>query len=170
MAALATATKTSMRILKSKPMNFKVANGITIYLGGLVGLATASFVPVTAKRGYAIPHDNIANIEYLGIAIGSPFSLSTSNTVVGSTSPGSGNVVPEISVETGEIILLGVTVTGVSAQSDVGKAIYGATDNVNDLTVTSNNTPYIGEVERWISSTTCDVRLFGRDAWIAQNA
>lgn len=170
MAALQAAAQRNMRILKSKPMNYKVANGQTIYLGGIVGLATVSYVPLTAARGYAIPYANVANIEYLGVAIGSPFSLSTSNTIVGNTSPGSGQVVPEVSVETGELILIGVTVTGVSAITDIGRAVYLSTDNPNDLTVTSNNTPYVGEVERWISSTTCDVRLFGRDAWIAQNA
>ena len=170
MAALSAAQTISMRVLKSKPMNYKVANGITVYLNSIVGLATVSYVPLTAARGYAIPYANVANIEYLGVAIGSPFSLSITNTVVGATSPGTGLVVPEVSVETGELILLGVTVTGVSAQSDLGRAVYLSTDNPNDLTVTSNNTPYVGEVERWISSTTCDVRLFGRDAWIAQNA
>ena len=158
--ALSAATSKVMRILNSAPVNYRVANGITIYLGGFVGIANASFV-TTAKRGYLIPWENTANLEWAGIAIGSPFNLSTSNTVVGNTS---GTPVPECSVETGEIMLVRHAVTGASAQSDVGKPVYGTDDDV--LTLSSNNTTRMGEVEYWHSSTSCDVRVLGRAIWL----
>jgi len=161
MAALSAATNKRVRILNSRVQNYKVANGVTIYLGGFIGLANVSFV-TTAKRGYAIPWENTANLEWLGLAIGSPFNQSTSNTVVGDTSA---SVVPEVSAETGAFILVQHTVTGVSAQSDVGKAVFGTNDN--DLTLTSNNTTRMGDVEYWHTSTTCDVRVYGRDVWLA---
>lgn len=162
MAALSTATPRKIRVLKSAMQNYRVANGVTIYLGGFLALANVSFVPYTAKRGYAIPWENTANIEWLGLAVASPFDLSITNTVVGNTS---GEPVPEVSVETGEFILLQHVVTGVSAQSDVGKAVYATNDN--DLTLTSNNTTRMGEVEYWHSSTSCNVRVYGRNVWLA---
>ena len=161
MAALSAATPKVMRILKSIPMNFRVANGVTIYLGGFTALANVSFV-TTAKRGYAIPWENTANTEWLGIATGSPFDLSTTNTVVGDTSA---SVVPEVSCESGELVMVRHAVTGAAAQSDVGRAVYGTDDNV--LTITSNNTTRIGEIEYWHSSTSCDVRIYGRTTWLA---
>lgn len=161
MSALGTATARKIRLLHSAMQNYRVANGVTIYLGAFVGLANVSFVPYTAKRGYAIPWENTANVEWLGLATGSPFDLSVSNTVVGNTS---GEPVPEVSVETGEFIIVQATVTGVSAQSDVGKAVYASNDN--DLTLTQGNTSRMGEVEYWHSSTSCNVRVYGRTAWL----
>lgn len=161
MAALSAATNKVMRILHSSTVNYRVANGITIYLGGFIGLANVSFV-TTAKRGYAIPWEDTANLEWLGIATGSPFNLSTTNTVVGDTSA---SVVPEVSAETGEFVLVRHAVTGASAQSDLGKPVYASNDN--DLTLSSSNTTRMGEVEYWHTSTTCDVRVYGRTVWLA---
>ncbi len=161
MSALGTATPRKIRVLHSSMQNYRVANGITIYLGGFTGLANVSFVPYTAKRGYAIPWENTANLEWLGLATGSPFNLSVVNTVVGDTSA---EPPPEVSVETGEFILLQHAVTGVSAQSDTGKPVYASNDN--DLTLSSNNTARMGEVEYWHSSTSCNVRVYGRTAWL----
>lgn len=167
MAALSAATPVRMRILQSAQQNYKVANSNTIYMGAIVGLAQADYV-LTADRGYAIPFENTANVEYLGIAINSPFDLSVTNTVVGDTS---GSPIPEVTVEGGVIVLIQVTVTGVAAASDVGDQVYGADDNPNAMTTTSNNTDGpLGEVERWYSSTTSDVLMYGRAAYAAQNA
>jgi hypothetical protein len=162
MSALSVATARKIRVLKSAMQNYKVANGVTIYLGGFTALANVSFVPYTAKRGYAIPWENTANIEWLGLAVGSPFNLTIVNTVIGDTSA---EPPPEVSVETGEFILLQHAVTGVGAQSDVGRAVYATNDN--DLTVTANNTTRMGEVEYWHSSTSCNVRVYGRNVWLA---
>lgn len=168
MAALSAATPVRMRIQMSAQHNYKVANSNTIYMGAIVGLAQADYVPLTADRGYAIPWENTANVEYLGIAINSPFDLSVTNTVVGNTSA---SVIPEVTVEGGIIVLQQVTVTGVAAVTDTGDQVYGATDNPNDLTTVSNNTDgALGEVERWYSSTTSDVLMYGRAAYAAQNA
>lgn len=168
MAALTVSTPVRMRILSSAQHNYKVANSNTIYLGSIVGLAQLGYVPLTADRGFAIPFEDTANVEYLGIAINSPFDLSVTNTVVGDTSA---SVLPEITVEGGVVVLQQVTVTGVAAAADVGNQVFGATDNPNDLTDSSNSTDgALGEVERFFSGTTSDVLMYGRAVYAAQNA
>jgi hypothetical protein len=158
--ALSAAVQRRYRVLDSAVQNYRVANGVTIYLGAICAVANVSYV-TTAKRGYLIPWDDLANGQYAGIAIGSPFNLSTSNTVVGNTSA---SPVVEASVETGELILEKFAVTGASAQSDVGKNVFASDDDT--LTLTSGTLNRVGVVEYWYSSTTCDVRLFGRSKWL----
>lgn len=160
MAALTAFTNKRYRLIKSAKNNYIVANGVTIYMGAFVGIANVSFV-TTARRGYAIPWENTANIEWGGIAEPT-IDITASNTVVGDTSA---TPPDEVSCEGGELILLSHAVTGAAAQSDVGRAVYGSNDN--DLTITSNNTTRIGEIESWITSTTCHVRILGRTAWLA---
>ncbi len=52
-----------------------------------------------------------------------------------------------------------VSVTGVSAQTDVGKPVFASDDNVLTLTATGNQIP-AGWIERWHNTTICDVAMF----------
>lgn len=54
-------------------------------------------------------------------------------------------------------ILKGITVTGASAQADVGKPVNATDDGTFTLTLTSGYR--VGRVLEWITSTTCDVVL-----------
>lgn len=160
MAALTAFTNKRYALIKSAKFNVKVANAVTIYMGGFTAIANVSFV-TTARRGYAIPWENTANIEWGGIAEPT-IDITTTNTIVGDTSASPPD---EVSCEGGELILKGHAVTGAAAQSDIGRAVYGTNDN--DLTITSNNTTRIGEIDEWITSTTCHVRILGRSVWLA---
>lgn len=144
---------------KSVVQNYRVANGDTIYIGSYVGMPGTK--SLTSRRGYATTYRDVQTIEYLGLAIGSPFNLSTTNTIVGDTSA---SPVVQVTCETGPFIEEQRVVTGVSAQSDVGKAVYLTSDT--DMTLTQSQGPATGRVEYWWSSTTCDVMNYGRLAAI----
>lgn len=160
MSALSVATQRRYRLWgKSVVQNYRVANGDTIYIGSYVGMPGTS--SLTSRRGYATTYRDVKTIEYLGLAIGSPFNLSTSNTIVGDTSA---TPVVEVTCETGPFIEEQRVVTGVSAQTDVGKALYLSNDN--DMTITASQAPAVGRVEYWWTSTTCDAMLYGRLAGI----
>lgn len=160
MAALTAATARRYR-LRGKPemQNFRVLNAHTIYVGSFVCMpGTAG---LTSARGYARTYSNTQTVEWLGLAIGSPFDLSTTNTIVGDTSA---TPIIEVTCETSAFVLEQYAVTGVSAQTDVGKAFYASNDN--DLTLTSSQSPAVGRIDYWWSSTTCDVLFYGRTAAI----
>lgn len=160
MAALTAASQRRYRLWgKSVLQNYRVMNSQTIYVGSFVG--TPGTVGLTSARGYARTYTDEQTIEWLGLAIGSPFNLSTTNTIVGDTSA---SPVIEVSCETGPFVLEQYTVTGVSAQTDVGKALYARNDN--DLNLTASQAPAAGRVEYWWSSTTADALLYGRLAAI----
>lgn len=156
MAALQAATQRRYRPQgKSVVQNYRVFNGDTIYIGSYVGMpGTAS---LTSRRGYATTYRDVKTIEYLGLAIGSPFNLSTSNTIVGDTSA---SPVVEVTCEIGPFIEEQRACTGVTAQTDVGKALYLSNDN--DMTITASQAPVVGRVEYWWTSTTIDAMLYGR--------
>lgn len=137
--------------------NWRVANGDTIYVGSFCGLPGA--VGLTSRRGYVTTYRDTQQIQWVGIAKGSPFNLSTSGTIVGNTSPSGGNPVVEVTTDAGPGMLEQYTVTGVSAQTDVYKAVYASNDN--DLTLTASQSPAIGRVLYWWSSTTADVMIYG---------
>lgn len=143
----------------SVPQNWRVANGVTIYFGSFCMIPGAN--SLTSTRGYARPYQTVQRQLWIGMAIGSPFNLSTTNTIVGDTSA---SVVPEVTTEAGPFILEQYAVTGVSAQADVRLSVYASSDN--DLT-TSTSSPanaedtVVGRVVYWWSSTTCDVLLYG---------
>lgn len=153
----------------SIPYTFRIANAIRIYGGSLCGLPGAN--ALTSSRGYLVRWQNQINIQWAGIAevqswtgglvtAAQTGTAANVNTVLGDTSA---TPVPEISVETGPLILGNVTVTGVSAQADVWRTlIYCSTDNYSDFTTTSTSyAPAIGKVLYWYTSTTADVYLFG---------
>lgn len=142
--------------------NYRVADAVTIPFGTFVALATSSF-GTTDKRGYAIPWENSAGIQWLGIAEASPFNQSVTNTVVGDTGI-TGEPVPEVSVNTSPMILEKETVTSVAGQTDLGVDVFSL-DN-DTLRLASTTPSKVGVIEYWYSSTTADVLIFGRLAWL----
>lgn len=154
MAALTAAVSNrSWASIHSWTQNYRVLNGGTIYVGSFVGMLNGTS---TAQRGYAKAYADQNSIKYLGLAIGSPFDLSTSLTVVGNTSA---SRIPEVTVECGPGILKSYTVTGSSAFTDVGRQVYLRNDN--DMNLTQVLAPRIGRIEYWYTSTTCDVLVYG---------
>ncbi len=159
MAALTAYTKRRYRSGGfSWHQNWRVVNGGTIYIGSFCGVPGAS--ALTSGRGYARAYTNEQTIQWIGPAIRTSYESSTdrdANKVTGNTG---NSPVPEVWCEGGPIVLEQVAVTGVSAQSDVGRqAVYAANDN--DLTITASQSPAIGRVVYWYSSTTCDVLAYG---------
>ena len=135
--------------------NFLAVNSDTIYVGAWVGLPGAD--ALTSSRGYAVPYQDESTILWLGhAAAASPGDMETNNSIVGDTSE---SPVPEVGVDIGPLILEQGTVTGVSAQTDVRDLVYASNDN--DLTTTASNSPAVGRVIYWHSSTTCDVLFYG---------
>lgn len=100
-----------------------VADGDTIYAGSYVSLAGASFA-TTAKRGYAIPHEDSSGVI--------PMGGFAKRQVTGDTSA---SPAPQVELDPKGGVLKKASVTGASAQSDVGDEIYF--DNDNDMTTSS---------------------------------
>lgn len=147
---------------------FRIADARRIYAGALTGIPGTG--GLTANRGYLDRWQNVATLQWIGIAeaqswtgglitsaqTGTPANV---NSVLGETS---NTPIDEISVEMGPVILKNVAVTGVSAQTDLWRTVvYCSTDNYTDLSTTATLAPAIGKVLYWYSSTSCDVLLFG---------
>jgi hypothetical protein len=156
-------------VVYSLKQTFRIANAIRIYAGALCGLPGTN--ALTSARGYLTKWQNQVNLQWAGIAEAESLTgglitsaqsgtVSNVNSVLGDTSA---SPVPEITVECGPIILRDVTVTGVSAQTDVWRSlVYCSTDNYTDLQTTATSySPAIGKVLYWNTSTTCSVYLFG---------
>lgn len=153
----------------SLKQTFRVANAIRIYAGSMCGLPGTN--ALTSARGYLTTWRDQVNLQWAGIAEAQSWTgglitsaqsgtVSNVNSVLGDTSAAP---VPEISVECGPIILNAVTVTGVSAQTDVWRTlVYSTTDNYADIRTTATSyAPAIGKVLYWNTSTTCSIYLFG---------
>jgi hypothetical protein len=65
----------------------------------------------------------------------------------------------ECTVDVGGVTLQYKTVTGVTAQTNVGDSVFATDDNVLTLTDCTNMYP-IGRIVRWYTGTYCDVRLY----------
>lgn len=162
-------TYQGFKTIFSMPQHFRIANAIRIYAGALCGLPGTN--ALTSSRGYLVKWQDQINLQWAGVAMAQSWTggLITSaqtgtatnvNSVLGDTSL---TPVPEISVEMGPVILSNVTVTGVSAQTDVWRTlIYCSTDNYTDLSTSATSyAPAIGKVIYWQTSTTASVLLFG---------
>ena len=170
MAALTQATQPPYEHASraSRTQTFRIANTRRIYAGALCGLPGTN--ALTSNRGYLDRWQIAVGLQWAGIAEAQSWTgglitaaqtgtAANVNSVLGDTTL---TPIPEISVETGDVILKNVVVTGVSAQSDLWRTlIYCNTDNYEDLTTTAPNAPAIGKVLYWYSSTRCDVWLFG---------
>lgn len=154
MAALTQAVSNrSWAPIHSWVQNYTVLNSTTIYVGSFVGALNGTS---TAQRGYVKPYADQNSIKYMGLAIGSPFNLSTSLTIVGDTSA---TLPPKVTLECGPGILKAYTVTGSSAVTDQFRQVYLRNDN--DMNLTQILSPRIGRIEYWYTSTTCDVLVYG---------
>ena len=153
----------------SAPRSNRVANAVRIWAGAFVGLPGAN--ALTSARGYYSLWQDQINLQYAGIAEAQSWTggLLTSvrtgtaanvNSVLGDTGA---TPVPEITVETAALVLRGVTVTGITAQSDVWRTlVYCSTDNYADLSTTATSyAPALGKPIYWYSSTRVDLQLFG---------
>lgn len=129
--------------------SYVVENSEVIYYGALVGL--------DINTGRLQQWDTDSNLlKFRGIATPNDSSV---------TGNSAGTV--ECPVDESGRILEQVTVTGVSGQQHVGELVYATDDNTFTLTATTN-VGAIGEVVRWYSSTTCDVRLWTPAEYRAQ--
>lgn len=164
MSVLSAATQRTISLWGSSIVqSWRVCNGVTIYMGSWCALPGAN--AQTGCRGYLRTWTNDINLLWGGMAIpaSATNSLSVTNTVVGDTSL---TPIPEMSTECQSFIFIQATVTGVSAQTDVGRTtVYASNDN--DMTTTANQSPVVARVARWYSSTTCDVLFYGvMDHWV----
>lgn len=162
MSALSAAAQRRVRNLHNWSQNWRAQNSNTFYFGAFCAVPGAN--ALTSSRGYLVEWQNEINLLWAGYIIGSGTnSLSTTNTVVGDTSA---SPVVEATTECGPFILVQYTVTGVSAQSNVGRTqVYASNDN--DLTTTANQAPVVGRVLYWYSSTTADVLMYGLlESWV----
>lgn len=130
--------------------SYKVANGVTIYTGALVGLNAS---------GYLDNWDNEAGMLFKGLAIGGNPGINGSganeSSVTGNTSA---TRPPEMLVDESGKILKSQTVTGVSAQGDESDKVFASDENTFTLTPTTN-VKAVATVQRWHSSTTADIKL-----------
>jgi hypothetical protein len=130
--------------LKWKPhggkRSYVVKNGVTLYAGALVG---------TDANGYLDKWLDTAGLRFEGVLTqGAVGDTSASPKVEG---------IVDISGPT----LLAQAVAGATTIAAVNAPVYGASDNVADLTLTqTTNVGPIGRVVRWISSGVCDVALY----------
>lgn len=147
--AAATAFDTINRGFEDQ-QSHQATNAVQFYAGGLVFLDRAT--------GRVVKPADTATFEFLGMV---------KKDVLGDTGA---TPIKEVEVNTSGLILQRVTVTGVTAITNVGDRAYIATtDNPNDLQVAvTTNTGPIGVITRWYSGTTCDVRLMTPTEYLAQ--
>lgn len=162
MAALTAKAERTFKTIYSFQQSHRVDNGEVIYAGAYCGFPGAN--ALTSDRGYLVAFQNESTMIWAGIALAQSGtgSVGTDGSVTGDTSA---SPVVEASTEMGAGVLQNVTVTGVSAQTDVMRtSVYASNDN--DLTTTANYTTAMGRVLYWYSSTSCDVLVYGTLAHI----
>jgi len=138
--------------------NWRVLDAGVIFLGSFCGVPGAS--ALTAGRGYARAYTNQQTIQWIGVAIRSSYESAADRDLNQVTGVSAGAPPPEVWCEGGPVVLEQVAVTGVSAQGDVHRrSVYASNDN--DLTITASQSPAVGRIVYWYSSTTCDVLMYG---------
>ena len=120
--------------------SFPIATGQVIYNGAYVCLNTAGYV--------IVPSDVTTGVDGLGFVVGFDENSQTETNITGDNSI-------ECSVDIGGTIVDGLSVTGVTAQTNVGELVYATSDNVFTLTPTS----WIAVVRR-VSNTDVSVLFF----------
>lgn len=165
MATITTYTNRTIKKLDSMVQNFTVANAVTIPVGAFTMLPGSS--GDTANRGFLDNYINESTAIYTGLCESwggaAPLASITGGTVVGNTSPANPYQAVMASIETGSFILRAVSITGGSAQTDVGKKVWLL--NNNDFTLTSqlsiglSNT--VGRVVFFNTATSEDILLYG---------
>lgn len=139
--------------------NWRVRNTNVIYIGSFCGMPGTS--GLTSTRGYLQAYADVQTIQWAGICIGTNYESTAdrnNNRVTGDTAA---TPVPEAHTDAAPFILEQVTVTGVSAQGDVGTDVWATNDNDLQDTAAPSGAPAIGNIVYWYSSTTVDLMVFG---------
>lgn len=134
--------------------SYPLTDALQVYGGSLLALAST---------GYLVKWADTAGLKFIG-----PSYVRA----LGDTSAtGVGGLGVEASVDVRGGIYRRVTVTGASAITDHHNAkVYCSTDNIDDATLTPTvNVGAIGEVVRWHSGTTCDIKLYTPEQYAANN-
>ncbi len=143
----------------SWPQNWVVNNADVIFIGSFVGLPNPSSGGLTAKRGFVVPFSVQQNLMWVGVCVRTNYESTTDQAANKVTGVSAGTPPPEAWTEGGPVVLEQYAVTGLSAQSDMGKAVFATSDN--DLTLTQPNVPSIGRVCYWYSASSADVLTYG---------
>lgn len=131
----------------TRTYSFKIKNGTQCYAGGFGSIDST---------GYLIPFAGAAGEKLVGRILPTP-EPNLSTALLGNTSQ---TPVVEATVCMEGEILPKVSVTGVTAITDIGRVVY-LNSNDNDLTLTrpARGVPF-GVIRRYWSSTTVDVQRF----------
>lgn len=127
---------------------YQLTNSLTVYKGSALG---------TTSTGYAVKWADTAGYKFKGIS---------ARGAVGDTS-----ATPPVEAEIVQgAILKRLTVTGASAITDIDSYVYLSTDNPDDVTLTSTvNVGPVGQIVRYYGGTTCDVRFFSPEEYLAHS-
>jgi hypothetical protein len=165
MGTITAYTNRNIKKIWSAVQNFTIANSVTIPVGAYTMLPGTS--GDTANRGLLDNYTNMSTAIYVGLCEGwggaAPLTAITNATVVGNTAPANPYQAVMASVETGPHILRAQSITGGSAQTDVGKKIWML--NNNDFTFTSQLavglSNMVGRCVFFNSATSEDILLYG---------
>lgn len=159
--ALTAPKRYSMRDQQPNAINsYPVRSGMTIYYGALVGLST---VGVTDGRLVNWSSGSGA-LRFCGIAQPTQQISAGSGTAGSATGNAAGTV--ECPVYEGGAILENVSVTGLSANQNVGDPVYASDENTFTLTATSN-VGAVGVISRFITGTSGDIQLYSKQEYNA---
>jgi len=124
------------------------APGINAYKATTDTYYKGSLIAMKPSTGLAILWSDVAEYQFLGISTGQ----------VSST----GAITDMVRVDERGVILKKVAVVGASAVTDTGSLVWASDDDANaSLSLTPTVLAgAVGQITRWYSSTTCDVRLF----------
>lgn len=133
--------------------SYIVTNAATVYVNGGVGLTSA---------GRLSPWADTAGMLWKGLCMGGSTRNSSANAGGKVTGDTLASPPYEADVDESGSLLRAVPVAGASAQTDLDRLVYSASDNLRtDLTLTATtNVKPIGVIVRYNSATSFDVRLF----------
>lgn len=133
--------------------SYLMANGVTLYEGMLA----------QNQSGYLNHWDGTG--QFLGIVLGGD-DRAKDGVLTGNTSD---TPVPEARVDESGVILMHKAVAGSPTQASVGLFVYCADSDVANFTIADTGTPAVGVLDRYRSSSDCDVELFSAKSWAALN-
>jgi len=133
---------------RKHPWPYRLTNALVVYKGSALGL--------NPSTGLAVKWVDTATYLWLGItSIGATGNTSADEPVVAQIHEG--------------ITIKRLTVTGGTAITDMKSLVYLGSDNPDDVTLTpTTNVKAVGEVVRWYSGTTVDVRFFTPEEYRTQ--
>ena len=147
-----TAKKTIETKANSGRGSYKIADGVTLYEGALVGL----------QSGYLNHWDETG--QFVGVLIGGEDRLND-GTIIGETSD---SKPPEGYVNDEGVTLMHLdSVGGSPTAAKVGALVWCSTSNTDDMTLTDTTNPPVGYMSRYRSATDVDVTLFSTAVHLA---